>query len=563
MDADYKILSLWEGAELVLCTDGTYTLQHTDTTEKLSDIGTFFLIQCYSNGCINKVPIEDLIAMRFKYKYSHGFYPLATLLATSIVSIEDRIYVKYMKSGIEQSTSIDVQKIRSHSMLGLRGVEIIGTSFDKVTAWYLNGNLINDHPKKTKPINSNDGTASEDLESDAPNGFLNVSKVENQCDLEKVFSEYLKYGRNIPKGQKHAIETLTHCQTKEDFWHVINTLFKCDARVYRSPIIDYLNENDISQFMPNKGILSSVCEQLFSIEDKPEKNIEFLYHFKDILTDEIKEKMEKNCNILSQPNAYYKLCNMLGMDTNELIEYCIKQSNAASYYCVYETLLNVHEKEGYFAVNKLITFHINNLNDTSIQGKLIKRLIYSDFKKEKSKPYEEITKIKAGGFNEYIRLCKSYEGKQNAKTIQNTITSNVGKNIRGSYVASFSNHYFLIASNGIRILLPKNMVTKALHKGDSANVHIVYADKIYNTLYASQMTSFDYIKIIQMPLLNNGDIIEISFESNGKPVPHKCYKKISVSLVSYPKKIDNKVRYKAKVIRQTLDRYHYLVKIVE
>ena len=53
MDADYKILSLWEGAELVLCTDGTYTLQHTDTTEKLSDIGTFFLIQCYSNGCIN------------------------------------------------------------------------------------------------------------------------------------------------------------------------------------------------------------------------------------------------------------------------------------------------------------------------------------------------------------------------------------------------------------------------------------------------------------------------------------------------------------------------------
>lgn len=86
--------------------------------------------------------------MRFKYKYSHGFYPLATLLATSIVSIEDRIYVNYMKSGIEQSTSIDVQKIRSHSMLGLRGVEIIGTSFNKVTAWYLNGNLINDHPKK-------------------------------------------------------------------------------------------------------------------------------------------------------------------------------------------------------------------------------------------------------------------------------------------------------------------------------------------------------------------------------------------------------------------------------
>lgn len=417
MDAEYKILSLREGAELVLCIDGTYTLQHTETTEKLSNTGTFFLIQCYSNGCVNKVPIEDLIAMRFKYNYSHGFYPLATLLATSVVSREDSICVKYMKNGIEQSTSIDIQKIRSHSMLGLKGVEIIGASFDEVTAWYLNGNLISDHSESNKPIKSNESIESENLKSDAPIGFFNVSKVENQCDLEKVFSEYLKNGRNIPKGQKHAIETLRHCQTKEDFWHVINTLLKCDTRVYRTPVIDYLNENDISQFMPNKEILSSVCEQLFSIEDKPEKNIEFLYHFKDILTDEIKEKMEKNCNILSQPNAYYKLCNMLGMDANELIEYCIKQSNAASYYCVYEMLLNVHEKEGYFAVNKLITFHINNLNDTSIQGKLIKRLIYSDFKKEKSKPYEEITKIKAGGFNEYIRLCKSYEGKQNAVSI--------------------------------------------------------------------------------------------------------------------------------------------------
>ena len=56
-----------------------------------------------------------------------------------------------------------------------------------------------------------------------------------------------------------------------------------------------------------------------------------------------------------------------------------------------------------FAVNKLITFHINNLNDTSIQGKLIKRLIYSDFKKEKSKPYEEITKIKTVAFNKEIK----------------------------------------------------------------------------------------------------------------------------------------------------------------
>ena len=60
MDAEYKRLSLWKGVELVLCADGTYTLQQTDTTPKFSDTNSSFLIQCYSNGCINKVPIEDL-----------------------------------------------------------------------------------------------------------------------------------------------------------------------------------------------------------------------------------------------------------------------------------------------------------------------------------------------------------------------------------------------------------------------------------------------------------------------------------------------------------------------
>ena len=65
-----------------------------------------------------------------------------------------------------------------------------------------------------------------------------------------------------------------------------------------------------------------------------------------------------------------------------------------------------------------------------------------------------------------------------------------------------------------------------------------------------------------MPLLNNGDVIEISFDLHGTPVPHKCYKKIKINLESYPKEVDYKIRYKAKVIHQTTDRYHYLVKII-
>lgn len=563
MDVEYKKLSLCKGAELVLCTDGGYILRHTDVSEKCFDTSDFSLIQCYSNGCVNKVSVDNLIDLRYDYKYSHGIYPLSNLLASSIVSTEDSICVKYMRNGTERNASINIQTLRSHSMLGLKGVDIIGTSFDEITGWYLNDDLISDHSENMKPIDPNKQIVSENLKSVTPNEFSQISNIENKYDLEEKFSEYLKSGRNIPIGQEHAKEVLAHCQTKEEFWHMIRTLFKCDTHIYRSPVVDYLNEHDITHFIPSVETLSSICEQLFSVTVKPEKNIEFLYHFKDILTDEIKEKIVRGTNSFSRPEQYFKLCDMLGMNTNEIIEYCIKQSNAASYYCVYEILLKVREKEGYFAVSKLIATYIDDLDDTSIKGKLIKRLIYFEFRKERDSLYAEVTKIKAGGFNEYIRLCASHEGKKKTQTIQNTITSNVGKTIVGKYVATYSNHYFMVTSSGIRILLPKNMAAKVLSDGESANVQIVYADKNYNTLYATQKTFVDYKKIMQMPLLNNGDVIEISFDLYGNPVPHKCYKKIKVCLESYPKEIENKPRYMAKVIRQTTDRYHYLVKIIK
>lgn len=276
MDVEYKKLSLCKGAELVLCTDGGYILRHTNVSEKYFDTNAFSLIQCYSNGCINKVAVNDLISLRYDYKYSHGIYPLSKLLASSIVSTEDNICVKYIRNGIERYASIDVQTLRSHSMLGLKGVDIIETTFDEVTGWYLNGDLISDHLKSMKPIGSNEQTASENLESATPNEFFQISNIENKCDLEKKFSEYLKSGRNIPIGQEHAKEVLAHCQTKEEFWHVIKTLFKCDTHVYRSPVVDYLNEHDITHFIPSVEILSSICEQLFSVTVKPEKNLEFL-----------------------------------------------------------------------------------------------------------------------------------------------------------------------------------------------------------------------------------------------------------------------------------------------
>lgn len=557
MAAEYKILSLCNGTEVVLYIDGTYMLRHTDNLEKSSNDSSSYIIQCYSNGCVNKVSVNSLITLRYNYKYSHGIYPLADLLASCIVSTGDSISVRYIRNGIDRTAIKDVQTLRMHGMLGLKGIDIIETAFDEVVGWYLNGNLISEYSESCIPTNADKNVVTEDFGLSKPTG---KSSNDDKNDLEEEFSEYLKNGRKIPIGQQRAKEVLAHCQTKEEFWHVISTLLKCNAHIYRSPIVEYLKENNIACFMPSSETLASICENIFSVTVKPEKNVEFLFYFKDILTDDMKMKITKFS--YSQPDIYIKVCEMCGMNINELIEYCIEQSNAASYYCIYETLIKVYQEEGYFTVSKLITTYINGLVDTSIQAKFIKRLIYFDFKKEKNSMDAEIKKIKAGGFNEYRRLCASYDGKKEAQTVQNSILSYVGKMIEGRYVATYSNHYYLIANNGLRIMLPKNMAAKELNEGEKACVHIVYADMKYKTLYAIQGIFFDYSKIMQMPLLNNGDVIEISFDLYGTPIPHKCYKKIKVYLETFPKKIESNVRYKATVIRQTADKYHYLVKIV-
>ena len=115
----------------------------------------------------------------------------------------------------------------------------------------------------------------------------------------------------------------------------------------------------------------------------------------------------------------------------------------------------------------------------------------------------------------------------------------------------------------MRILLPKKMATQTITKDVDANVLIAMADKAYDTLLATQREPVSYKMLMETPLLNAGDIIELTFNINGTITPHKCYKKIRVAVASYPKGFDYKARYQARVIRQTSDKYHFLVKLIK
>ena len=246
-----------------------------------------------------------------------------------------------------------------------------------------------------------------------------------------------------------------------------------------------------------------------------------------------------------------------------MIDYCLEHITPASYYCIYEVLQMMSKKEGMSSARKEVGSISNRIDDRLIEGKLIKNLLNYDFRQKNKDLSADLVMIKSAGFDEFIRICRSSEGKKNHKKLLDNISSFVGKQVEARYVATYQNHYYLRIKPGLRVLLPKKMATGVPSADAITCVYIVMAERNYDTLYATQKFPADYKKISQTPLLNNGDIIEVTFDINGKPEPHKCYKKIKIAIKSYPKAFDSRARYKAKVIRQVSDKYHYLVNLMQ
>ena len=194
------------------------------------------------------------------------------------------------------------------------------------------------------------------------------------------------------------------------------------------------------------------------------------------------------------------------------VEYCLRKGTAASYYCIYEILQQISKRQDYSSVRKLATSISNQLDERQIEGKLIKSLILNDFKKHLSNLTPELIVIKTGGFTEYQKSCNSYHGKKEYKDVLKNLSSFVGKRLKARYVSEYQNHYYLMVYPGVRVLLPKQMAIEELTDGSIVEVYIAYADKAYETLYATQKQPAYYAKIIDIPLLNNGDIIEVTFE---------------------------------------------------
>ena len=582
--------------------DGTYVLTILssdsighDTETNTSDYSC--LLQCYSNGYINRVDLKELMSLRRNYTYSHGIYTSSSLLYCGICSENDFIIAQFEKAGKQYLSITSVSSLALHSMLGLKGDKTIKTTFDTISKWYLLNNEFSSNITNLIAFCSRDGYIASD-ESTLSNElrwlFDNIIKqdiglsqmeevigtpsniedsgseefdfssligIDNQVALWQKFNEYLKKGRDIPKGQRHVKDVLALCNNKEDFWLTVKTLLECHAIIYRSPIVAYFNSNPNGIYYPDLNTLTPIIKLLFSTNNKIEKSLEFLYPFRTLLTKEILQDIQSRIKGLSKPEDYHIYGVLFNYSPQKLIDYCLEEASPASYYCVYEILQKVSKKEGSFGTKKLLDSISDKIDDSRIEGKLIKKLLYNDFQKNRANLSPDIIKIKSGGYKEYLKILNSYEGKKKYKEELKNITSYVGKRVDARLVASYQNHY-LLQRHGVRILLPKDMATQTISKHVDINVFIAMADKAYDTLLATQREPVSYKMLMETPLLNAGDIIELTFNINGTITPHKCYKKIRVSVASYPKGFDYKARYQARVIRQTSDKYHYLVKLL-
>ena len=581
-------------------TDGTYvrTTLPKDTAEHGNVIisqENHCLLQCYSNGHVNKVYVRDLIQLRKDFTYSHGIFPNSLLQYCAVCTDDDFVIVIFEKLGVKYLSVISVSTLKSHTMLGLKGYNILRTIYDNVLRWYilpneqsvelvnlkehcsrygyisfetkefsdellwLNNNIIisDNEPEQVKSQTIDDNF------NDVDFNFSCLIGEDKQDVLRQKFSDYLKIGKTIPIGQSHVKDILSLCKNKNDFWRVIKCLLECNIVIYRSPIVSYFNSNPDGLYMPDHETLNLVTKLIFSTDEKKEKNLEFLYPFRDLLTQEDLSIVKNIGKDFSKPEHIHILGTILNYTHEDLIDFCLENASIASYYCIYEILQKCYKKEGYFYVNNLIKSIVERLDSSEVKAKLIIGLICNEFKKDKNHLSPDVIKIKSGGFSEYCKICNTYEGKKKHKNALNNITSFVGQRLNATYVATYQNHYFLTISPGIRVLLPKNMAIENLSENNRvASVFIVFADKTNSTLYATQKLHADFKKILHTPLLNNGDTIEVTFDLNGYPIPHKCYKKISISIDYIPKNIDYRARYKAKVIRQMNDKYHYLVKLI-
>lgn len=133
-----------ESFELVFYNNGSCLLGHNlpeqdsvativiDTTMK-----NLFIIQCYDNGCVNKMPVRNLYNMQYNFLYKNALYKEAVLQKVMILSNEDYLLVTSRQHTERFVKIYPIIEISAHSALGLKGNQVLSQNYEAIESWNL------------------------------------------------------------------------------------------------------------------------------------------------------------------------------------------------------------------------------------------------------------------------------------------------------------------------------------------------------------------------------------------------------------------------------------------
>jgi hypothetical protein len=103
-----------------------------------------FLLQCYDNGCVNKVEVRTLLDKTFNFPYSGAYSLEGNLIGLFLIKEDCIIEVKSTRNEIKYVKLFNTSKITTHSHLKLKGNNIIQEDFDKLDSFKIIDNIHKD-----------------------------------------------------------------------------------------------------------------------------------------------------------------------------------------------------------------------------------------------------------------------------------------------------------------------------------------------------------------------------------------------------------------------------------
>lgn len=149
---DYNVITPKVIAYLYIFINGKYLLSR----KNLSDIKGAeeiviydnmkkgYLLQCYDNGCVNKVEVRTLLDKTFNFLYSGAFSLEGNLIGLFLIKEDCLIEVNTIRNEISYVKLFKTTDITAHTHLKLKGNNIVQEDFDKLDSFRIIDNIHSD-----------------------------------------------------------------------------------------------------------------------------------------------------------------------------------------------------------------------------------------------------------------------------------------------------------------------------------------------------------------------------------------------------------------------------------